>query len=89
MLWRARGLKPWRCTIANGHLELRAAPPEQQPTAAKRFKKVDAATAKNSKMLRVAESTFWRRNACNDCRQSMPVHSMWMELSSQLSSKMS
>jgi putative transposase len=31
---RARGLKPWRCTIADGHLGLWAALAEQQPTAA-------------------------------------------------------
>jgi putative transposase len=31
---RARGLKPWRCTMADGHLGLWAALDEQQPTAA-------------------------------------------------------
>ena len=31
---RARGLKPWRCTIADGHLGIWAALAEQQPTAA-------------------------------------------------------
>ena len=31
---RARGLKPWRCTIADGHLSLWAALAEQQPAAA-------------------------------------------------------
>lgn len=31
---RARGLKPWRCTIADGHLGIWAAMAEQQPTAA-------------------------------------------------------
>jgi transposase-like protein len=31
---RARGLKPWRCTIADGHLGIWAALGEQQPTAA-------------------------------------------------------
>jgi transposase-like protein len=31
---RARGLQPWRCTIADGHLGLWAALAEQQPTAA-------------------------------------------------------
>jgi transposase-like protein len=31
---RARGLKPWRCTFAYGHLGLWAALGEQQPTAA-------------------------------------------------------
>lgn len=31
---RARGLKPWRCTIADGHLGIWAALTEQQPTAA-------------------------------------------------------
>jgi putative transposase len=31
---RARGLKPWRCTIADGHLGLWAALAEQQPMAA-------------------------------------------------------
>jgi putative transposase len=31
---RARGLKPWRCTIADGHLGLWAALAEQQPAAA-------------------------------------------------------
>jgi putative transposase len=31
---RARGLKPWRCTIADGHLGLWAALGEQQPAAA-------------------------------------------------------
>jgi len=31
---RARGLKPWRCTIADGHLGLWAALAEQQPTVA-------------------------------------------------------
>jgi len=31
---RARGLKPWRCTVADGHLGIRAALAEQQPTAA-------------------------------------------------------
>ena len=31
---RARGLKPWRCTIADGHLGLWAALAAQQPTAA-------------------------------------------------------
>jgi transposase-like protein len=30
---RARGLKPWRCTIADGHLGIWAALGEQQPTA--------------------------------------------------------
>jgi putative transposase len=30
---RARGLKPWRCTIAAGHLGIWAALAEQQPTA--------------------------------------------------------
>ncbi len=30
---RARGLKPWRCTIADGHLGIWAALAEQQPTA--------------------------------------------------------
>jgi len=30
----ARGLKPWRCTIADGHLGIWAALGEQQPTAA-------------------------------------------------------
>ncbi len=30
----ARGLKPWRCTIADGHLGIWAALAEQQPTAA-------------------------------------------------------
>jgi transposase-like protein len=33
---RARGLKPWRCTIADGHLGIWAALAEQQPTAAER-----------------------------------------------------
>jgi transposase-like protein len=31
---RARGLKPWRGTIADGHLGISAALGEQQPTAA-------------------------------------------------------
>ena len=31
---RVRGLKPWRCTIADGHLGIWAALAEQQPTAA-------------------------------------------------------
>ncbi len=31
---RARGLEPWRCTIADGHLGIWAALAEQQPTAA-------------------------------------------------------
>jgi putative transposase len=31
---RARGLKPWRCTIADGHLGIWAALAEQQPTVA-------------------------------------------------------
>lgn len=31
---RSRGLKPWRCTIADGHLGIWAALAEQQPTAA-------------------------------------------------------
>ena len=31
---RARGLEPWRCTIADGHLGMWAALAEQQPTAA-------------------------------------------------------
>ena len=31
---RARGLKPWRCTIADGHLGIWAALGEQQPTVA-------------------------------------------------------
>jgi transposase-like protein len=31
---RARGLKPWRCTIADGHLGIWAALAEQQPTTA-------------------------------------------------------
>jgi transposase-like protein len=31
---RARGLKPWRCTIADGHLGIWAALAEQQPEAA-------------------------------------------------------
>jgi putative transposase len=31
---RARGLQPWRCTIADGHLGIWAALGEQQPTAA-------------------------------------------------------
>jgi putative transposase len=31
---RARGLKPWRCTIADGHLGIWAALAEQQPTGA-------------------------------------------------------
>jgi transposase-like protein len=31
---RARGLKPWRCTIADGHLGIWAALAEQPPTAA-------------------------------------------------------
>ena len=31
---RARGLKPWRCTVADGHLGIWAALAEQQPTAA-------------------------------------------------------
>ena len=31
---RARGLRPWRCTIADGHLGISAALGEQQPTAA-------------------------------------------------------
>jgi putative transposase len=31
---RARGLKPWRCTIADGHLGIWAALGEQQPTTA-------------------------------------------------------
>lgn len=31
---RARGLKPWRCTIADGHLGIWAALAEPQPTAA-------------------------------------------------------
>jgi transposase-like protein len=31
---RMRGLKPWRCTIADGHLSIWAALAEQQPTAA-------------------------------------------------------
>jgi len=31
---RTRGLKPWRCTIADGHLGIWAALGEQQPTAA-------------------------------------------------------
>jgi putative transposase len=31
---RARGLKPWRCTIAEGHLGIWAALAEQQPAAA-------------------------------------------------------
>ena len=31
---RSRGLKPWRCTIADGHLGIWAALGEQQPTAA-------------------------------------------------------
>jgi putative transposase len=31
---RARGLRPWRCTIADGHLGIWAALAEQQPTAA-------------------------------------------------------
>jgi putative transposase len=31
---RARGLKPWRCTSADGHLGIWAALAEQQPTAA-------------------------------------------------------
>jgi transposase-like protein len=31
---RARGLKPWRCTIADGHVGIWAALGEQQPTAA-------------------------------------------------------
>ena len=31
---RARGLKPWRCTIADGHLGIWAALAEQQPMAA-------------------------------------------------------
>ncbi|WP_447974462.1 IS256 family transposase [Nitrospira sp. Kam-Ns4a] len=30
----ARGLKPWRCTVADGHLGIWAALAEQQPTAA-------------------------------------------------------
>lgn len=31
---RSRGLKPWRCTIADGHLSIWAALAEQQPMAA-------------------------------------------------------
>jgi putative transposase len=31
---RTRGLKPWRCTIADGHIGIWAALAEQQPTAA-------------------------------------------------------
>ena len=31
---RARGLRPWRCTVADGHLGIWAALGEQQPTAA-------------------------------------------------------
>jgi len=31
---RARGLKPWRCTVADGHLGIWAALAEQQPAAA-------------------------------------------------------
>jgi putative transposase len=31
---RARGLQPWRCTVADGHLGIWAALGEQQPTAA-------------------------------------------------------
>jgi putative transposase len=31
---RKRGLKPWRCTIADGHLGLWAALGEQYPTLA-------------------------------------------------------
>ncbi|MEW6247470.1 MAG: transposase [Nitrospirota bacterium] len=31
---RAHGLKPWRCTVADGHLGIWAALAEQQPTAA-------------------------------------------------------
>jgi putative transposase len=31
---RARGLSPWRCTIADGHLGIWAALGEQPPTAA-------------------------------------------------------
>ncbi|RMH04532.1 MAG: transposase [Nitrospirae bacterium] len=31
---RARGLKPWRCTVADGHLGIWAALAEQQPMAA-------------------------------------------------------
>lgn len=31
---RARGLQPWRCTMADGHLGIWAALGEQQPTAA-------------------------------------------------------
>lgn len=31
---RARGLNPWRCTVADGHLGIWAALAEQQPTAA-------------------------------------------------------
>jgi putative transposase len=31
---RMRGLKPWRCTVADGHLGIWAALAEQQPTAA-------------------------------------------------------
>ena len=31
---RARGLRPWRCTSADGHLGLWAALADQQPTAA-------------------------------------------------------
>jgi putative transposase len=31
---RTRGLKPWRCTVADGHLGIWAALAEQQPTAA-------------------------------------------------------
>jgi putative transposase len=31
---RGRGLRPWRCTVADGHLGLWAALGEQQPTAA-------------------------------------------------------
>jgi transposase-like protein len=31
---RARGLKPWRCTVADGHLGIWAALAEQQPEAA-------------------------------------------------------
>ncbi|HSF32647.1 MAG TPA: transposase [Candidatus Tectomicrobia bacterium] len=30
----ARGVPPWRCTTADGHLGIRAALAEQQPTAA-------------------------------------------------------
>ena len=60
---RKQGPKRWRCTIADGHLGLWAALGEQlqlRTTAAKRFKRVENATALIWKLFQAAESTFPR-----------------------------